>query len=76
MSKVVGESVDDVEMRNDLGHEGQDRDEVKWGQKTKAGHTAEGANEEVRLLKKVAGNRIRQGGYVKLETFLHLSILN
>ena len=74
--KVVGEGVYDVEMRNDLGRKRQHRDEVKWRQEPEAGHAAEGADEEIRFLKEVACNRVRQRGYVKLKTFLHLSILN
>ena len=76
MSRVVCEGVDDVEMRNNLRYKGEHRDEVEWGQEPQACHAAEGADEEVGLLKEVACNRIRQRGYVKLETFLHLSILN
>ena len=76
MRKVAGECVDDVEMRNDLGRKGEHGDEVKWRQEPETGHAAEGTNEEIGFLKEIAGNRIRQRGYVKLETFLHLSILD
>ena len=47
MHKVTGEGVDDVEMRNDLGRNGQDGDEVEWRQESKTGHAAEGTDEEV-----------------------------
>ena len=76
MRRVAGESIYDVEMRNDLGRKRQDGDEVKWRQEPEAGHAAEGTDEEVRFLEEVACNRVGQRGYVKPKTFLHLSILN